>query len=169
MDKSALYKMSNGLYLISGKTATKRGGCIINTLEQVTSSPEQLIAAVNKNNYTSEIITASGVFSATVITEDIDMNIIAGFGFRSGRDVDKFSDFEVFTDINDMPYIKDGMAARYSLTLKKTIDVGTHLLLIGALDDAEILTMAPVMTYSYYHQIKKGTTPKYASGYQEKI
>lgn len=168
MDKSALYKMSNGLYLISSKTTAARGGCIINTLEQVTSSPEQLIAAVNKNNYTSELIIASGMFSATVITENIDMNIIADFGFRSGRDVDKFADYEVLTDKNGMPYIKGGMAARYSLTVRETVDVGTHLIFIGALDDAEVLDSTPVMTYAHYHQVKNGTTPKNASSYQEK-
>jgi len=166
MESAALFKLSYGLYLLSSADADGASGCIINTLEQVTSAPAQLIAVSNKSNYTTSLIERAGVFSATALTEGTDMGLIAAFGFRSGRDVDKFTDFHVELDGNGVPYIKNTMAAQFSCKVVQKLDVGTHILFVGQLTDARVLSDLPVMTYAYYHQVKKGTTPKNAPSYQ---
>ena len=168
MDTKALFTLTNGLYLLTSSDGLKAGGCIVNTLEQVTSSPARLIVAVNKDNYTSELIAKSGVFHAVVLTQETEMNLIAGFGFRSGRDVDKFAGYSVLKDMNGVPYIMDSAAARFSLKVAETVDCGSHMLFLGDLVDAEVLNTALTpMTYAYYHAVKKGTTPKNAPSYQE--
>ena len=112
MDKKALYQISSGLYLVSSKDNDHRAGCIINTLMQVTSSPVQVTITVNKENDTTNTILKSRAFSVTMLTKNVDMNIIASFGFQSSKDVDKFGTREVFTDELGNPYIKEGMNAR---------------------------------------------------------
>lgn len=167
MDKKALYKLTNGLYLISSGSDGTQNGCIINTLEQVTSAPEQLIAAVNKNNFTRELIEKYGCFSAAVLSEQTDMSLIAAFGFQSGRDADKFEGYDADTDKNGVKFLKDSMSARFSCKITDKLDLGSHILFIGRLEESEVLSDFPPMTYAYYQQIKKGTTPKNAPSYQD--
>lgn len=168
MDNSALYKLCAGLYLLSSASGNKKGGCIINTLQQVTSKPAQLMIGVNKNNYTAGLIRESGLFCATVLTEATDMSLISAFGFRSGRDTDKFDGIAAKKDADEIPYVSDTMSAAFSCRVTGKLDVGTHILFVGELRDARVLSDLPVMTYEYYHQVKKGATPKNAPSYQEK-
>lgn len=167
MDTKALFQLSYGLYVISAKAEGRESGCVANTLAQVTSSPAQLSVALNKNNFTTELIQKSGRFAAVVLSEETDMNLIAGFGFRSGRDADKFADTACGTDASGIRYPTAGASAVFSCKVNRTVDLGTHLLFVADLEDCEILSGAKPMTYAYYHQVKKGTTPKNAPSYQE--
>lgn len=167
MDSSALYKLSYGLHLISSVSEGKDNGCIINTLTQVTSSPARLTAAVNKDNFTAELIARSGQFAATVLTEATEMDLIARFGFQSGREVDKFNGISFARDLRGIPYVEETMAAVFSCKVIDRLDVGSHLLFLGEIEEAKVLDNQPPMTYAYYHTVKKGTTPKNAPSYQE--
>ena len=93
MDKKALYKLTYGLFVLTSGLAGEDGGCIINTAGQVTSTPNRISIAVNKTNYTCELIQRSGMFNISVLSEAADFSLFQRFGFQSGRTVNKFAGF----------------------------------------------------------------------------
>ena len=168
MDKSAFHKLSYGLYMVSSKDVAGRDcGCVVNTFTQVTSTPAQATVAVNKENYTAQAILDSGVFDVTVFTQDAPMEIIGRFGFQSSRDTDKFEGFSSAVDANGVRYLTEGSAAHFVCRVVERLDVGSHYLFLGAVEDAEVFSKDEVLTYDYYHRVKKGRTPPKASSYQE--
>lgn len=169
MNQESLHKLSCGLYLISSSFEGESSGCIANTLQQVTSSPVQLSITLNKDNYTEQLIEKSGVFNATVLTQNIDMDVIRHFGFQSGKDINKYETIKHVIDQEAMPYIQEHMAAYFTCKVVSTLDVGTHVIFVGEVVDMNVLSNEEVMTYAYYHQVKNGATPKNASSYQEKV
>lgn len=168
MDATALFKMSYGLYVISTSWQGKDSACVVNTLQQVTNMPNQLSVAVHKENFTCGLIEQSGMYAATVLTNETEMNLLRYFGFRSSKDVDKFEGRAFDRDQAGLPYLTEHMAARYSMKVTAKLDVGTHMLFVGEVLESEILSDEPVMTYEYYHKTKNGITPPKASGYQAK-
>jgi len=167
IDNKAFFNLSYGLYFITAKDGGKHGGCVANTLIQVTSEPQQLSVVLNKNNFTTSMILKSGKFTATVTSEMTPMNYIAAFGFKSGRDSDKFEGLSYETDERGIRYIKDTMTAVFSLDVVDKVDAGTHIIFIAKVVDAMVLEKLPNMTYSYYHAVKKGSTPPNAPSFQK--
>ena len=154
MDTNAFFKLSYGLYVITSKSNDKESGCVINAMMQLTAESPQIAIAVNKNNYTTELIQESQVFNASVLMDDVSMDVIKTFGFQSGRDNDKFKDGNYGTDQNGLKYLKDA-SATFSCQVKKSIDVGTHILFIAKVIEAKILNEGEVLTYAAYHEKKK--------------
>lgn len=169
MDIQAFFKLSYGLYVVSARSGEKKYGCIVNTLQQVTAEPPMLSVAVNKNSVTAKAILDSGRFCGTVLTETADMNLIGTFGFKNSEAVDKFASFSTKEDEKQIPYLTEHVAARYSCDVAGTLDLGTHILIIGKVTAAEILSDEPVMTYDYYHRVVKGGTPPTAPSYKGNI
>lgn len=167
MDMTAFFKMSYGLYIASTVHEGKQYGCVLNTMAQVTSSPAQISIALNKGNATTAAILASGVFSGVVLTEETPMDTIATFGFQSSKDVDKFATLAHSTDKNGVAYPNEHMAAQFTCHVVGSLDVGSHMLIIGEVEDCQVLSEEAPMTYAYYHKVKKGQTPPKASSYQE--
>lgn len=166
MNQNALHKLTNGLYIITSSHNGINAGCVANTLQQVTSSPMQLSITLNKENYTEEIIAQAGMFSGVVLTQETDMETIKTFGFHSSRDYDKFSG-KMASDGQGILYPDDHMAARFTCKVAAQLDLGTHVMFIGEVIEAEVLGDEEVMTYAYYHKVKNGATPKNAPSYQE--
>lgn len=166
MDPHAFHKLSYGLYVLSSSFEEKPSGCIINTVMQVTSEPAQISVTVNKDNYTEKTIAKSGCFAAVALTQDVPMDLIGEFGFKTSETTDKFKNFAVARDGNGIPYLTQNAAARFSCKVAQQMDVGTHVIFVGEVTEAEVLSDGEVMTYAYYHTIKKGTTPKNAPTYQ---
>lgn len=166
MNPNAFHKLSYGLYVLSSSFEGKPSGCIINTVMQVTSTPAQISVTVNKDNYTEKTIAQSGCFAAVALTQDVSMDLIGEFGFKTSETTDKFKNFAVAQDGNGIPYLIQNAAARFSCKVVQQMDVGTHVIFVGEVTEAEVLSDSKVMTYSYYHTIKKGTTPKNAPTYQ---
>ena len=169
MDIQAFFKLSYGLYVVSARSGEKKYGCIVNTLQQVTAEPPMLSVAVNKNSVTAKAILDSGRFCGTVLTETADLHLIGTFGFKNSEAVDKFAAFSTKEDENNIPYLTEHAAARYSCEVAGTLDLGTHILIIGKVTEAEILSDEPVMTYDYYHRVVKGGTPPTAPSYKGNI
>ena len=169
MDKTAFFKLSYGLYIITSQCDNKDGGCIANTFTQVTSEPSQVCITLNKNNFTTKLIENSCVFNCGVLLDDVSMDIIRHFGFQSGKDVDKFKDVDYFVDSQNVKQIKEGLAATFTCKVNKIIDVGTHEMFVAEVVDAKVLSNQEVLTYSNYHLKKKGSTPKNAPSYVEEI
>lgn len=165
MDQNALFKLSYGLYIVSARDGTERSGCVVNTLLQVTAQPPQLSVAVNKDNYTATLIQRAGRFTAVALDKTSTLMSLGRFGFRSGKDMDKFEDIPTGFDGAYMPYPTEHICARFSCRVTQTVDVGTHLLFIGAVEEAETVGEGEPLTYDYYRTVIKGGTPKNASSY----
>jgi flavin reductase (DIM6/NTAB) family NADH-FMN oxidoreductase RutF/rubredoxin len=166
MNPKSFYKISYGLYLISSNFEEKQNGCISNTVIQVSSKPAKLSFALSKDNLTTEIIKESGHFAATVLSQAVGMDVIGEFVFKTGKDTDKFAKFKTKVDSFGTKYIAENMNAIFSCKVLDSVDVGSHILFIGEVEEADTLSDEPVMTYEYYHQVKNGTTPKNSPVYQ---
>lgn len=166
MDKKAMYKLSYGLFVLTSAFEGKDNGCIINTGIQVTSEPNRVSIAVNKTNFTEEVIQKSGKFNLSVLGEDAGFDIFRRFGFQSGRDVDKFAGFsDCRRSSNGLYYITAGTNAYISATVEQTVDLGSHMLFIAAVDDMEVLSDVASATYAYYQSdIKPKPEQKASSG-----
>lgn len=168
MDSKAFFKLSYGVYIVSGSADGKDGGCVINTMAQVTSSPARLSIALNKNNYTLKLIETSGTFSGVVLSDNVEMDLIRRFGFQSGKDVNKYEGIPQGRDGLHNPSPTEGVCARFTCRVVSTLDVGTHMLVIGEVVEAEVMDeAAQALTYANYHLKKNGTTPPNAPSYQE--
>ena len=151
MNTKALYKLSYGLFVLSTRQDGKDYGCIINTAGQVTSEPNRISIAVNKANYTHEMLIKSGKFNISILSENASFATFQRFGFQSGRTVDKFADYDgCARSANGILYVTEGTNAFISATVEQTIDLGSHTLFIAAVDDMDVLSDAPSATYAYY-------------------
>lgn len=166
MKWKAFEKLSYGLHLITAKSGEKAGGCTVNTLIQVTSDPVQVTAAINKENYTAQLIRDSGYFTGVVLSQTAGMELIGAFGFHCSKDYDKFSGFETKTDKNGIPYVCEQVVARFSCKVVDTMDAGSHWIFLAEVQEAEVMDENEPMTYAYYHTVKKGKTPPKASSYR---
>ena len=151
MDKKAMYKLSYGLFVLTAKEAEKDNGCIINTAIQAASEPNQLSICVNKLNYTHDMVLRTGEFTVSVLSQNAKFDLFRQFGFQSGRDVNKFENFDACArGTNGIYYITEGTNAYISVKVKKTEDLGSHTMFIGEITDMEVLSDAPSVTYAYY-------------------
>jgi flavin reductase (DIM6/NTAB) family NADH-FMN oxidoreductase RutF len=165
MNLNALYKLSYGLYIVGSHKGDKLNGQIVNTVFQITSEPATIAVSINKENLTHEYIQDSRVFSASVLCEAAPLPYIGGFGFKSGRNADKMHDINYKVGQTGSPVFLDNTTAYLEAEVIKDVDVGTHTVFIGRVIAAEVLNDNPCMTYEYYHQVKRGTTPKTAPSY----
>lgn len=151
MDNKAMYKLSYGLFVLTTKAGDKENGCITNTAIQVASYPNQISFAINKANYTHDLVMESQKANISVISEEATFDLFKHFGFQSGRDVNKFEGFADFKRAdNGIPYITKGTNAYFSIDVTQTVDLGSHTLFIGVPTDMVVLSSAPSATYAYY-------------------
>jgi flavin reductase (DIM6/NTAB) family NADH-FMN oxidoreductase RutF/rubredoxin len=153
MNPKAMFNISYGLYVLTANLDGKDNGCIINTVTQVTSDPNQITIAVNKNNYTRDMIAQSKKFTASIISQQADFELFKRFGFQSGKTVDKFAGFSATRRLpNEALLITEGTNSYISGYVTQEIDLGTHSLFIASVTDMDVLNDAPAATYTYYHQ-----------------
>nr|WP_330363818.1 flavin reductase [Butyrivibrio sp. WCD2001] len=177
MNTKAMFKLSYGLFVCTAVRGDKKNGCIINTAIQVASEPNRISIAVNKANFTHDMIKETGLCNISVISNDGTFDIFKHFGFQSGRDVDKFAGDATAQTIadgkisyklaeNGVPYITTGTNAFFSLKVEQTVDLGSHTLFICEPTEMETLSDTSSCTYEYYQNNIKpkpeavGTTPK---------
>lgn len=167
MDTKAMFNISYGLFVLTANKGGRDNGCIINTVTQVTSAPLQVTIAVNKMNYTHDLIAETGKFTASILSEKAAFDIFQRFGFQSGRTADKFAGFDaVERTANGTLAVTRGTNAFLSADVTQKIDVGTHTIFLAKVVAAETLDDTPSATYTFYHQnIKpKPQPPKAAPG-----
>ncbi|MCP2519152.1 flavin reductase [SCandidatus Aminicenantes bacterium Aminicenantia_JdfR_composite] len=169
MDLKILYKISYGLYVVTSKKNDKINGQIANTVFQVASEPPTIAVSINKNNLTHEFIQNSGIFAVSVLSKDTPMKLIGNFGFKSGREIDKFKEVKYKTGATGAPIILESTLGYLETETINNLDVGTHTIFIGKILNAEIIGEGEPMTYAYYHQVKKGRAPKSAPTYMKEI
>lgn len=153
MDTNALFKIGYGLYVLTASENGKDNGCIINTVMQVTADPCQIEIAVNKSNYTTEMIQRTKKFNVSILDEGTNFEVFKNFGYQSGRNIDKFASFfDTKRSPNGVLYITKNTSAFMSAYVKQEVDLGTHILFIAQLVEAEVLSDKPTVTYDYYQR-----------------
>lgn len=165
MDTQALHKISYGLYVVGASDGGKLNAQIANTVIQVCSEPPTISVCINKKNLTHTYIEKSGAFSVSILAQDTPLKFIGGFGFKSGRETNKLEGVTYRIGNTGSPIVTDHAVAYLEARVISRCDVHTHTVFIGEITDAGILAEGEPMTYAYYHQVKRGTTPKTAPSY----
>ena len=163
IDPKTVQKFSYGLFVLTAQADGKDNGCIINTAAQLTSTPNRINIAVNKANYTHDMILNTGVFNVSVLSQKASFDIFKRFGFASGKDTDKFAGYEEHASrsANGLLYVTEGTNAFMSAKIIDSYDYGTHTLFIAELTEAAVLNQDPSVTYAYYFDhIKPKPQPK---------
>ena len=150
MDDKAIRNLSYGLFVLTAKEGDKDNGCIINTVTQVASNPDRISIAVNKNNYTHDMVLATGQFNVSILSKETPFATFQHFGFQSGRDVDKTVGINFSRSENGLIYLTEHANAYLSGKVIETLDVGSHTLFVADLVDAAVLSDVESVTYAYY-------------------
>lgn len=155
MDNKAMYSLTYGLFVLTVKgdgIRAEDNGCIINTAGQVTSDPNRISICVNKTDFTHDLLVQDGKFNISIIDENADFSLFQRFGYRSGRDGNKFEGFEgkYERSANGLIYVTEGTNAYISGVVEQKIDLGTHTMFIAQVTDLDRLDATPSATYAYY-------------------
>ncbi len=155
--------LSYGVYALSTLNGDKPTGCIANSAMQITVEPALIAISVNKDNFTHKCMAETGMFSLSILPEDIDPKIIGNLGFKCGKDTDKFLDIE-HEIIDTMPVIKQS-CGYFVCKITDRLETPTHTVFLGEVISCDILYNVTPMTYKYYHEVVKGKAPKNAPTY----
>ncbi len=146
-----MFKLTYGLFVLSTRCYMRDNACIINTAQQVASSPDRISIAVNKANHTADMLQYTDDFTISVISEDADFSLFKRFGFCSGREVEKFDSFEDCKRVANGTYaITKGTNGYISAHIEQRIDLGSHILFVAIITDMESFSDVPSVTYGYY-------------------
>lgn len=151
-DLSALFKIGYGLYVVTSNDGKRDNGLIVNTVTQVTNSPNRIAVAINKENYSHHVIRQTGVMNINCLSEDAPFSVFETFGFASGRNVDKFANCTPLRADNGLVFLPRYINAFMSLRVEQYVDLGTHGLFICSITEARVISDAPSMTYAYYQE-----------------
>ena len=168
IDNKALYNIGYGLYVITTNDGSKHNGMICNTVIQQTGTPLQVSVTINKENYSCETIQKTGVMNVNCLTIAAPFSVFEQFGFSSGKDMNKFNT-EVKTSENGLVILDRYINSFMSLKVTQSIDLGTHIMFICFVTQAEVINTAESMTYACYHKNVKPKPKLKASGYMCKI
>ena len=162
VNQNALFKLSYGLYLLTAEENGKHNGCIINTAVQLTDTPKRITIAVNKANYTHDMIERTGKFNVSVLSTSAPFALFQQFGFQSGRNTDKFdAKFETRLSENGLVYLNQHCNAFISGKVIEARDYGTHTLFVAEITEARVTSNEPSVTYTYYFDhIKPKPAPR---------
>ena len=168
MNLDALFKICYGLYIVSSKKGKKINAQLSNTVFQITPQPATIAISIAKQNLTHEFIKESKVFTISIISDKWTMIEIGRFGFRSGRDIDKFADCNYKIGKNGAPIVLDDTVGYVECKVINSLDAGSHTIFLGKVTEAENLSELNPMTYDYYHKVLRGKEPENAPTYQVK-
>ena len=153
LDKTALFAISYGLFVLTAKDGARDNGCIINTVIQATSTPLRVTFTVNKTNMTHDMVLKTGIFNLSILTEQSKFDVYQRFGLKSGRDGDKFADYSAYArSVNGLTYVTEGVNTLLSGKVINTLDCGTHTLFLADLTEARKLSGEASVTYDYYYK-----------------
>ncbi len=151
-DLTALFKIGYGLYVVTSNDGTKDNGLIVNTVTQVTNSPNRVAVCINKQNYSHHVIRQTGVMNVNCLSVEAPFSVFENFGFRSGRSVDKFAGEEVLRSDNGLVFLSKYINAFMSLKVEQYVDLDTHGMFICSVTEARVLSDKETMTYTYYQE-----------------
>ena len=150
-DLTALFNIGYGLYVVTSNDGKKDNGLIVNTVTQVTNTPNRIAVTINKANYSHHVIKQTGVMNINCLTVDAPFKVFEDFGFRSGRTVDKFADTTPLRSDNGLAFLPRYINSFMSLKVEQYVDLDTHGMFICSVTEARVLSDRETMTYAYYH------------------
>jgi flavin reductase (DIM6/NTAB) family NADH-FMN oxidoreductase RutF/rubredoxin len=166
MNIEAYFKITYGLYVVSSGDGKKMNGYVSNTVFQVTAEPAQFAIACSKNNFTAELIWKSNVFAISALKKAAGAELISTFGYKSGKDTEKFQNFNYKIGETGAPILLDDTLAWFECEVEQTIDTGSHILFIGKVIDGDLTeTSGEPLTYAFYRESRNGKAPKNAPTY----
>lgn len=168
MDPNVLHNLNYGMYIVASCRGGSLNAQIANCVFQITSNPVTVAVSISKQNLTHQYIAASRIFSVSVLSEDAPMPFIGKFGFRSGRNEDKFKDTKFKKLASGCPVVLDNTLGYLEAKVINSFDCVTHTLFMGEVVASEIIREGTAMTYAYYHLVRHGKTPKVAPTFIEK-
>ena len=163
MNISALHKLSYGVYIVSATDNGRPTGCVANSIMQITSSPAIIAVSINHDNFTNKCVASTGKLAVNILSEKTAPSLIGTFGFRSGREADKFGGVS-YSNKSGLPVIDEACAYLVCHTVDK-LETATHTVFLCEVDDCDVLDNNEPMTYAYYHKVIKGKAPKNAPTY----
>ena len=170
MDPKAMFQLTYGLFVLTARDGEKDNGCIINTAGQVTVTPNRITIAVNKQNYTHDMILKTGVFALSILDQSAPFSLFQQFGFQCGRTVDKMANTPVQRTPEGVAYLMQHSSAWIAGKVVQTMDLGTHTLFLADVTDAGVLSGAEPVTYAYYQKaIKPKPQPTNKKGWRCKV
>ena len=149
-DFKALFKIGYGLYVVTSNDGKKDNGIIVNSVTQVTDSPNRVAVCINKQNYSHHVVKQTGILNVNCLSTDAPFAIFQRFGFQSGRNVDKFENFPVLHSDNGLPFLPKYINAFMSLKVEQYLDLDTHGMFICSVTEARVVSDRETMTYNYY-------------------
>lgn len=169
-DLSALFNIGYGLYVITSNDGKKDNGLIVNTVSQVTNTPNRLAVTINKDNYSHHVIKQTGIMNINCLSTDAPFSVFENFGFKSGRSADKFENWEVLRSDNNLVFLPRYINSFMSLKVEKYIDLDTHGMFICSITESRVISSAETMTYTYYqNNVKPKPDTEGKKGYVCKI
>ena len=151
-DLNALFNIGYGLYVVTSNDGKKDNGLIVNTVTQVTNSPNRIAVAICKENYSHHVIKQTGKMNINCLTTDAPFKVFEAFGFRSGRSVNKFENCEPLRSDNGLVFLPRYINSFMSLKVESYVDLDTHGLFICSVTESRVVSDKPTMTYTYYHE-----------------
>ena len=169
-DLTALFRIGYGLYVVTSNDGQKDNGLIVNTVTQVTNTPNRIAVTINKQNYSHHVIRQTGVMNVNCLSKDAPFKVFENFGFQSGRNVDKFAGSEVLRSDNGLVFLPHDINAFMSLKVEQYVDLDTHGMFICAVTEARVISDVETMTYTYYQEnVKPKPQTEGKKGYVCKI
>ena len=169
-DMTALFNIGYGLYVVTSNDGKKDNGLIVNTVTQVTNTPNRIAVTINKENYSHHIIKQTGKMNINCLTVDAPFAVFEAFGFRSGRNVDKFADCTPLRSDNGLVFLPRYINSFMSLKVEQYIDLDTHGMFICSVTEARVISDRETMTYSYYYdKVKPKPQTEGKKGYVCKV
>ncbi len=170
-DMSALFKIGYGLYVVTSNDGKKDNGLIVNTVSQLTSSPNRIGVTINKENYSHHVIKQTGKMNINCLSVDAPFSVFEKFGFVSGRNTDKFADCtNLLRADNGIVFLPKYINSFMSLEVEQYVDIGTHGMFICSVSEARVISDRESMTYAYYHEnVKPKPQTEGKKGYVCKI
>ena len=170
VDLTALFNIGYGLYVVTSHDGKKDNGLILNAIMQVTNTPNRVAVTINKQNYSHDVIKASGVMNVNCLSTEAPFKVFEVFGFASGRNVDKFADCTPLRSENGLVYLPKYINAFISLKVEQYVDLDTHGMFICTVTEAKKINDLKTMTYTYYQKnVKPKPQPPKKKGYVCKI
>lgn len=151
-DLSALFNIGYGLYVITSNDGKRDNGLIVNTVTQVTNTPNRIAVTINKENYSHHVIKQTGIMNINCLSTDAPFSVFERFGFQSGRSADKFAGLEVPRSDNGLAFLPRYINSFMSLKVEQYVDLDTHGMFICSITESRVLTTAETMSYTYYQE-----------------
>ena len=169
-DLSALFNIGYGLYVVTSNDGNRDNGLIVNTVSQVTNTPNRIAVTINKENYSHHVIKNTGIMNLNILDITAPFSIFQKFGFQSGRRVDKFADCEILRADNGLVFLPRHINAFISLKVENYVDLGTHGMFICTITESRVISNTETMSYSYYYNnVKPKPQVQDKKGYACKI